>query len=162
MAAVEGSSLTAAPAFSELESHRRELTAYCYRMLGSNFEAEDAVQETLVRASRGIEGFEGRAALRSWLYRIATNVCIDMQRGPQRRARPMDLGPSSPADTMLPPGLPDANWVPTLPAAPVMPGADRAETAAARDTIRLAFIAALQLLPPRQRAVLILRNVLRW
>src|SRR5213080_2666683 len=90
------------PAFEqELETYRRELTGYCYRMLGSGFEAEDAVQETLVRAWKAIDTFEGRSALRSWLYRIATNVCLDMAQGPQRRARPMDLGPSSSADTTL-------------------------------------------------------------
>ncbi|MGH2589724.1 MAG: sigma-70 family RNA polymerase sigma factor, partial [Actinomycetota bacterium] len=86
----------------QLERHRTELTAYAYRMLGSAFEAEDAVQETFLRALKGFEGFEGRATLRSWLYRIATNVCLDMTRGPQRRARPMDLGPSSTADALLP------------------------------------------------------------
>src|SRR4051794_25739674 len=78
----------------ELERHRRELTGYCYRMLASPFEAEDAVQETMLRAWRGHDSFEGRAALRSWLYRIATNVCLDMLRGRERRARPMDLGPA--------------------------------------------------------------------
>src|SRR5437016_11487830 len=91
--------------FQELEGYRRELTGYCYRMLGSGFEAEDAVQETMVRAWKGIEGFEGRSAMRSWLYRIATNVCLDMLRGSQRRARPMDMGPSSPADAMIGPRL---------------------------------------------------------
>src|SRR5207248_5499070 len=92
-------------ASADLEPFRRELTGYCYRMLGSGFEAEDAVQETMLRAWRGIDGFEGRSALRSWLYRIATNICLDMLQGPQRRARPMDLGPSSTADSALGPGL---------------------------------------------------------
>ena len=148
---------------ADLESYRRELTAYCYRMLGSGFEAEDAVQETMVRAWRGIDGFEGRSALRSWLYRIATNVCLDMLKGPQRRARPMDLGPSSTADAVLAPGLPEHAWVQPVPDARVVPvDADPAEVAATRDSVRLAFVAALQHLPPRQRAVLILREVLRW
>jgi RNA polymerase sigma-70 factor (ECF subfamily) len=147
----------------ELETYRRELTAYCYRMLGSGFEAEDAVQETMVRAWRGIDKFEGRSALRSWLYRIATNVCLDMLHGPQRRARPMDLGPSSTADSVLPAGLPEHTWVQPVPDARVLPAdGDPAELAEARDSIRLAFVAALQHLPPRQRAVLILREVLRW
>ncbi|CAN5288362.1 sigma-70 family RNA polymerase sigma factor [soil metagenome] len=147
----------------QLEAHRRELTGYCYRMLGSNFEAEDAVQETMVRAWRGADGFQGRSALRSWLYRIATNVCLDMLKGPQRRARPMDLGPSSMADTTLSPGLPENAWVQPVPDARVLPtDGDPAELAASRETIRLAFVAALQHLPPRQRAVLILREVLRW
>ena len=147
---------------AELETHRRELTGYCYRMLGSGFEAEDAVQETMVRAWRGIGAFEGRSALRSWLYRIATNVCLDMARGPQRRAQPMDLGPSSTADSVLGPGLPEQAWVQPVPDARVLPGGDPAEVAAARETVRLAFVAALQHLPPKQRAVLILREVLRW
>src|SRR5438132_216582 len=147
----------------ELETYRRELTGYCYRMLGSGFEAEDAVQETMVRAWRGIDKFEGRSALRSWLYRIATNVCLDMLHGPQRRARPMDLGPSSTADTVLPAGLPEHTWVQPVSDARVLPtDGDPADLAAARDSIRLAFVAALQHLPPRQRAVLILREVLRW
>lgn len=147
----------------DLEAHRRELTAYCYRMLGSGFEAEDAVQETMVRAWRGIDGFEGRSALRSWLYRIATNVCLDMARGPQRRARPMDLGPASTADTVLGDGLPEETWIQPVRDDRVLPlDGDPAELAASRDSIRLAFVAALQHLPPRQRAVLILREVLRW
>jgi RNA polymerase sigma-70 factor, ECF subfamily len=154
--------VTAAPDL-DLEAHRRELTGYCYRMLGSGFEAEDAVQETMVRAWRGMDSFEHRAALRSWLYRIATNVCLDMLRGPQRRARPMDLGPSSTADTTLSAGLPESTWVQPVPDARVLPDhGDPAELAASRDTVRLAFVAALQHLPPRQRAVLILREVLRW
>ena len=147
----------------DLESHRRELTGYCYRMLGSGFEAEDAVQETMVRAWRAIDSFEGRSSLRSWLYRIATNVCLDMLQGPQRRARPMDLGPSSTADSVLPAGLPENAWVQPVADSRVLPeDGDPAELAAARETVRLAFVAALQHLPPRQRAVLILREVLRW
>ncbi len=146
-----------------LEGYRRELTGYCYRMLGSGFEAEDAVQETMVRAWRGMDAFEGRSGLRSWLYRIATNVCLDMLRGPQRRARPMDLGPSSTADSTLGPPLAEQAWVqPVADARVLPPEGDPAELAVARDSIRLAFVAALQLLPPRQRAVLILREVLRW
>jgi len=147
----------------ELEAYRRELTGYCYRMLGSGFEADDAVQDTMVRAWRGIDGFEGRSSLRSWLYRIATNVCIDMLKGPQRRAMPMDLGPSSTAASVIPDALPEASWVLPVPDARVSPGGgDPAELAAYRESIRLAFVVALQLLPPRQRAILILREVLRW
>jgi len=147
----------------ELERHRRELTAYCYRMLGSAFETEDAVQETLVRAWRGFDRFEGRAALRSWLYRIATNVCFDMLNGRQRRARPMDLGPSSTADSALAAPLPETTWIEPVPDGRVLPdGGDPADVAVARESVRLAFVAALQHLPPRQRAVLILREVLRW
>jgi RNA polymerase sigma-70 factor (ECF subfamily) len=146
-----------------LERHRVELTAYAYRMLGSAFEAEDAVQETLLRAWRGFDRFEGRAALRSWLYRIATNVCLDMLNGRERRARPMDLGPSKTADAPLGDTLPEATWIEPIPDGRVLPaGGDPAEVAESRETIRLAFVAALQHLPPRQRAVLILREVLRW
>ena len=159
---MEGSSLTTAPAFSELEAHRRELTAYCYRMLGSPFEAEDAVQDTLLRAWRGIDRFEGRAALRSWLYRIATNVCLDMLQGRERRARPMDLGPArEPVEANLN-TLPEVTWIEPVPDALVATDGDPAEVAVAHETIRLAFVAALQHLPPRQRAVLILCEVLRW
>jgi RNA polymerase sigma-70 factor (ECF subfamily) len=143
-----------APAFAEVEQHRGELTAYCYRMLGSPFDAEDAVQETFVRAWRSLEGFEGRAALRSWLYRIATNVCLDMLKAGQRRARPMDLGPSQePLEQNL--NVPtEVTWIEPIP--------DPADVAVEHDTIRLAFVAALQHLPPRQRAALILCEVLRW
>jgi RNA polymerase sigma-70 factor, ECF subfamily len=148
---------------AQLERYRAELTGYCYRMLGSAFEAEDAVQDTLVRAWRAFDRFEGRSALRSWLYRIATNVCLDMLGSRQRRARPMDLGPASTADTTLGPGLPEAAWIEPMPdERVVVDGADPAEVALARESIRLAFMAALQHLPPRQRAVLILREVLRW
>jgi RNA polymerase sigma-70 factor (ECF subfamily) len=147
----------------DFESHRRELTGFCYRMLGSGFEAEDAVQETMVRAWKGIDGFEGRSALRSWLYRIAHNVCLDMQRAPQRRARPMDLGPSSSAEAPLAAVRPENTWITPIADARVLPtDGDPAEVAAARDSIRLAFVAALQHLPPKQRAALILCEVLKW
>jgi RNA polymerase sigma-70 factor (ECF subfamily) len=148
---------------AELEKHRRELTAYAYRMLGSAFEAEDAVQETMLRAWRNLDGFEGRAALRSWLYRITTNVCLDMLSGRQRRARPMDLGPAQSADTKLGEPLPEVTWIEPMPDDRVVPDrGDPAEVAELRDSVRLAFIAALQHLPPKQRAVLILREVLHW
>jgi RNA polymerase sigma-70 factor, ECF subfamily len=155
MGRMEGSSATAAPAFGELEQHRRELTAYCYRMLGSPFEAEDAVQETLLRAWKNLDRFEGRSALRSWLYRIATNVCLDMLEGRERRARPMDLGPAQEPIAANLNTLPEVTWIEPLPT-------DPAEVAESRETIKLAFVAALQHLPPRQRAVLILCEVLRW
>ncbi|WP_306210340.1 sigma-70 family RNA polymerase sigma factor [Actinoplanes sp. RD1] len=147
-----------------LEEYRPELTGYCYRMLGSAFEAEDAVQDTMVRAWRGMETFEGRSALRTWLYRIATNVCLTMLDGAQRRARPMDLGPAG-SGTAADPGepRPDEVWVGPIPDSRVIrDGADPAEVVAVRESVRLAFVAALQLLPPRQRAVLILREVLAW
>ena len=147
----------------QLEGHRIELTAYCYRMLGAAFEAEDAVQETFVRAWRALDRFEGRSAFRSWLYRIATNVCLDMLSASQRRARPMDLTAVSTADKPLPAALPEATWIEPVPDRRVVPmGGDPADVAIARESIRLAFIAALQRLPPRQRAVLILCEVLRW
>jgi len=145
-----------------LEQHRVELTAYCYRMLGSAFDAEDAVQETLVRAWNGFDRFEGRAALRSWLYRIATNVSLDMLNGRARRARPMDLGPAHEPDASALNALPEATWVQPMPDSLVVADGDPAEVTLARETLRLAFVAALQHLPPKQRAVLILREVLRW
>jgi RNA polymerase sigma-70 factor, ECF subfamily len=148
---------------AQLEQYRPELRAYCYRMLGSPFEADDAVQETLIRAWRGLERFEGRAALRSWLYRIATNVCLDMLSGRERRARPMDLGPSWDPGGPIGRQLPEVTWVEPVPDELVVaPEADPAKVAESRETIRLAFVAALQHLPPRQRAVLILCEVLRW
>ncbi len=148
-----------------LLEHRRELTGYCYRMLGSSFDAEDAVQETLVRAWRGLGDFEGRSALRSWLYRIATNVCLDQLSGRQRRALPMDLAgsPSPPVESSLAARRPGTAWIEPILDRQVLPeDGDPAERAVAKESIRLAFIAALQHLPPRQRAVLILREVLRW
>src|SRR6266508_362590 len=166
MSVVEEARPTVKPAADELEGaleqHRGELTAYCYRMLGSAFEAEDAVQETLVRAWRSYDRFEGRAALSTWLYRIATNVCLDMLDGRERRARPMDLGPASEPVAANLRTLPEVTWIEPVPDGRVVPEGDPAEVAVARETIRLAFVAALQHLPPRQRAVLILCEVLRW
>ncbi|CAL9442600.1 ECF RNA polymerase sigma factor SigG [Streptomyces sp. enrichment culture] len=154
---------TTAELESALEEHRVELTGYCYRMLGSSFEAEDAVQDTLVRAWRGYGRFEGRSSLRSWLYRIATNVCLDMLAAGNKRARPMDLTESTPlAQAALSP-RPDHTWLEPVPDARVLPTVqDPAEAAVARESVRLAFVAALQQLPPKQRAVLILREVLAW
>jgi len=152
-----------APVELQLERYRAELTGYCYRMLGSGFEAEDAVQETMVRAWRAYDRFEGRSALRSWLYRIATNVCLDMFGTSQRRARPMDLGPASTSAGMPNAPLPEPTWLMPVPDSQVLPAAgDPADVTVARDSIRLAFVAALQHLAPRQRAVLILREVLVW
>ena len=151
---------TVAP--ESLEQYRGELTGYCYRMLGSPFDAEDAVQEALVRAWRGIESFEGRAALRSWLYRIATNVCLDMLEARKRRAMPIDLGPAQEPIASNLRTLPASEWIEPIPDSRVAPEGDPADVAVARETIRLAFVAALQHLPPRQRAVLILCEVLRW
>src|SRR5450631_2219490 len=146
-----------------LEQYRRELTGYCYRMLGSGFEADDAVQETMLRAWRAADGFEGRSSVRSWLYRIATNICLDMLRGRQRRALPIDLGPASPpVEALLGAPHPDDIWVTPISDATVLPEhGDPAEIAVARDTIRLAFVTALQHLPARQRAALILCEVLK-
>jgi len=154
--------ITAAPAFGELEQHRSELIAYCYRMLGSPFDAEDAVQDVFVRAWRSRDRFEGRAAMRSWLYRIATNVCIDMLNSKERRIRPMDLGPAQePVESNLH-TRPEATWLEPVPMQLIAPDKDPADVAVERESIRLAFVAALQHLPARQRAALILCEVLRW
>ena len=160
MATLGSPMTTVAPVEQQLEQYRVELTAYCYRMLGS-IEAEDAVQETFIRAWRGFDRFEGRSALRSWLYRIATNVCLDMLDGRKRRARPMDLGPAAePIVENL--RTPDLLWIEPMPDGRVVPEGDPADVVAGRESVRLAFVAALQQLPPRQRAVLILCEVLRW
>ncbi len=137
-----------------LEQYRRELTGYCYRMLGSAFDAEDAVQETMVRAWRSLDRFEGRSALKSWLYRIATNVCLDALSGRERRARPMDLGPAQEPLFENLAELPEVTWITPLPTPD--------ELAEQRESLRLAFVAALQHLPPKQRAALILCEVLKW
>ena len=156
------STVTAAPAYGELEPYRAELTAYAYRMLGSPFDAEDAVQDALVRAWRARDRFEGRAAVRSWLYRIATNVCLDMLKGRQRRIRPMELGPAvEPVESNLNTRS-ETTWIEPIPEHLIAPERDPADLAVERESIRLAFVAALQHLPARQRAVLILREVLRW
>jgi RNA polymerase sigma-70 factor (ECF subfamily) len=148
---------------AEFEPFRTELTAYCYRMLGAAFEAEDAVQETFIRAWRAYDRFEGRAALRSWLYKIATNVCLDMKGASQRRARPMDLRPPQSADVGLPAPLAETTFIEPMPDDRLIPtGGDPADVAVARESVRLAFVAALQRLPAKQRAVLILREVLHW
>ncbi len=147
-----------------LEEHRRELTGYCYRMLGSAFDAEDAVQEVMLRALRAADSFAGRSSLRSWLYRIATNVCLDMLRGRKRRAWPVALGAPSPPDgDLLGPMLPEHTWVSPVADVAVLPeSGDPAEIAVARETVRLAFVTALQHLTGRQRAVLLLNQVLRF
>jgi RNA polymerase sigma-70 factor (ECF subfamily) len=165
MSAVQDSTTRRPPAGAleeRFEAHRSELTAYCYRMLASPFEAEDAVQDTFIRAWRSYDRFEGRAALRSWLYRIATNVCLDMLSGRERRARPMDIGPAQAPELANLKTLPETTWIQPIPDGLVAPEGDPAEVAVARESIRLAFVAALQHLPPRQRAVLILCEVLRW
>jgi RNA polymerase sigma-70 factor (ECF subfamily) len=158
--------VTTAPVIdiADLDRYRTALTAYCYRMLGSGAEAEDAVQETMLRAWKKADTFEGRASAKSWLYGIATNVCLDMHRSPQRRARPMDLGPSRPPiEALLTPPLPEATWLSPIADDRITPeNADPAEVTELRESVRLAFVAALQHLPPKQRAVLILCEVLRW
>lgn len=158
---VEGSAIAPREP-GELERHRRELTAHCYRMLGSPFEAEDAVQEALLRAWRGLDRFQRRASLRSWLYTIATNVCLDMLDSSRRRARPMDLGPAGEPVVENLRQQPEATWIEPLPGLGSGADLDPAEVVDRRETLRLAFIAALQHLPPRQRAALLLCEVLHW
>jgi RNA polymerase sigma-70 factor (ECF subfamily) len=159
---VHQSTVAVATQFGELEQHRTQLIAYCYRMLGSPFDAEDAVQEAFVRAWRNRDRFEGRSAMRSWLYRIATNVCLDMLKGKERRLRPVDLGPAlEPLESNLN-ARSAKEWIEPIPENLISPEKDPADQAVERESVRLAFVAALQQLPARQRAVLILREVLRW
>jgi RNA polymerase sigma-70 factor (ECF subfamily) len=154
---------TGATPAERLEQYRRELIGYCYRMLGSIHEAEDAVQDTMLRAWRALATFEDRAGLRPWLYRIATNVCIDMLKGRSRRALPMDVAPVATGELRRGDPRPEATWLQPAPDSLILPPAgDPAERMVSLESVRLAFIAALQHLTPRQRAVLILRDVLRW
>jgi RNA polymerase sigma-70 factor (ECF subfamily) len=151
------------PLSLRLEQHRAELRSHCRRILGSTAEADDAAQETLVRAWRKYDRFEGRATLKSWLYRIATNVCFDMLDARRRRPLPVDLM-SAPPPVRTPIGAssPRAGWTPSVAVGPPPATAtDPADLAVSRDTVRLAFVTALQQLPDRQRSVLILREVLR-
>ncbi|HEY6472617.1 MAG TPA: sigma-70 family RNA polymerase sigma factor [Acidimicrobiales bacterium] len=146
----------------QLEEYRRELTGYCYRMLGSIHEAEDAVQDAMLRAWRALDRFEDREGLRPWLYRIATNVCIDLSKGRARRALPMDVAAVQTGELVRGDARPEAFWVGPAPDQMVLSGGDPEDQALSRESVRIAFIAALQHLAPRQRAVLILRDVLRW
>jgi RNA polymerase sigma-70 factor (ECF subfamily) len=147
---------------ADLEVHRSALTGHCYRMLGSAVDAEDAVQETMVRAWRSLDRFEARASLRTWLYRIATNVCLDLLGDRSRRFRPIEESPAGSVDDPLE-VRPRTHWLEPIPDARALPAdADPLETAVLRQSIRLAFIAALQHLPPRQRAALLLTEVLGW
>lgn len=156
------STATADVEFGELEPYRGELTGYCYRMLGSPFDAEDAVQDSFVRAWRNREQFEGRSAMRSWLFRIATNVCLDILKSKERRIRPIDLGPAKEPVASNLNTRPEATWLEPIPVQMLAPERDPAELVVERESIRLAFVAALQHLPAKQRAVLILREVLHW
>ncbi|HEX8299933.1 MAG TPA: RNA polymerase subunit sigma-70, partial [Rubricoccaceae bacterium] len=154
------------PAAAQFETYRPALTGHCYRMLGSIADAEDAVQEALVRAWRASERFEERAALQTWLTRIATNVCLDtLAATRRRRTRPVDLG-MPPAIAPEPSDLVAHSaevWIEPAPDAAVLPAeGDPEQRAVLRESVRLAFVAALQFLPPRQRAVLLLTQVLNW
>jgi RNA polymerase sigma-70 factor (ECF subfamily) len=145
-----------------LEAHREVLTGHCYRMLGSAAEADDAVQETLLRALRALDRFDGRASIRTWLYRIATNVCLDALGERARRERPVAFGPVGTIDDPLV-ERPRTHWLEPVPDAHVLPGeGDPSERVVLKQSIRLAFVAALQHLPPRQRAALLLTEVLGW
>ncbi len=147
----------------DLERLRPALTGYCYRMLGSGFEAEDATQEAMVRAWRRSDTLVERGALKPWLFRIATNVCLDQIDSRKRRARPIDLADHGMADTPIGAPLPETTWIlPIADGQAIDPDGDPAAQTADREALRLAFVAALQHLPARQRVVLVLREVLRW
>jgi RNA polymerase sigma-70 factor (ECF subfamily) len=148
---------------SELESHRTALTGHCYRMLGSSADADDAVQETMVRAWRNLERYEGRASLRTWMYRIATNVCLDTLSSESRRMRPFEDGPASLVEAAVLNTKDRTHWLEPIPDARAIPEEGTPfEQAVLRQSVRLAFVAALQHLPPRQRAVLLFMEVLGW
>jgi RNA polymerase sigma-70 factor, ECF subfamily len=148
---------------SHLETHRTALTGHCYRMLGSAADADDAVQETMVRAWRNLERFEGRASIRTWLYRIATNVCLDLLSEGARRMRPFEEGPAVAVEHATLDTKERTHWLEPIADARALPSdADPFELTALRQSIRLAFVAALQHLPPRQRAALLLTDVLGW
>src|SRR5215472_11070547 len=145
---------------SQLERHRAALTGHCYRMLGSPEEADDAVQETFVRAWRSLDRFEQRSSLKTWLYSIATRVCLDTLGERSRRVRPMELGPVGTVSDELCTRAAE-EFIEPIPESQILPpDADPAERAILRQSIRLAFMAALQHLPPRQRAALLLMEVL--
>jgi RNA polymerase sigma-70 factor, ECF subfamily len=146
---------------AQLELHRIELTGHCYRMLGSAFDAEDAVQETMIRAWRGLDRFDGRASLRTWLYRIATNVCIDSYAARARRVGPAEEGAAGSVNSPLE-KRERTHWIEPIPDSIAVPDADPAQQAVLRQSIRLAFVAVLQHLPAKQRAALILSEVLGW
>lgn len=151
-----------------LERHRPALTGHCYRMLGSVVDAEDAVQEAMLRAWKSIDGFKEQSSVKTWLYRIATNVCLDTLAATNRqRIRPFDASeqPAVVSDELQFRTQPREHWVEPIPDVVALPAADDAdpeERAILRESIRLAFVAALQYLPPRQRAVLLLTQVLNW
>ncbi len=153
--------MVSAPDTTSLEAHRVALTGHCYRMLGSAVDADDAVQETMVRAWKGLDRFDGRASLKTWLYRIATNVCLDTLAGRAKRERPVDLGPAGTVEDELI-ERPRRHWLEPIPDAQVLPESDPAEQTILRESVRLAFVAALQHLPPKQRAALLLAEVLGW
>jgi RNA polymerase sigma-70 factor (ECF subfamily) len=147
---------------AQLETYRPALIGHCYRMLGSAFDAEDAVQDTMVRAWRSLDRFDGRSSLRTWLYRIATNVCLDALGDRARRVRPMEERAAGSIDDPLE-TRPRTHWLEPIPDACALPSdADPFELTALRQSTRLAFVAALQRLPPRQRAALLLTEVLGW
>ena len=158
---LEGSESSDADFSTHAEPYRRELLAHCYRMTGSLHDAEDLVQETFLRAWKAYNRFEGRSSLRTWLHRIATNTCLSALEGRQRRPLPTGLGTSSSEPTAELVERAEVPWLEPLPEVVDDP-ADPSAIVGSRESVRLAFVAALQHLSPRQRAVLLLRDVLQW